>query len=49
MVISFIIICSALPSSIEIQQFPHLKDLELADIPNEAKGKIDVLIRSDFY
>jgi len=48
-VISFLIICSSLPSSIDIQQFPHLKDLELADIPNEAKGEIYILIRSDFY
>ena len=48
-VISFPIICSSLPSPVNIQQFPHLKDLKLADSSDGVRGEIDVLIGSDFY
>ena len=49
MVISFPVICSTLPSPVNTQQFPHLKDLELADASDGVQGEIDVLIGSDFY
>ena len=48
-VISFPVICSTLPSPVNTQQFPHLKDLELADASDGVQGEIDVLIGSDFY
>ena len=46
---SFPVICSSLPTPINLTQFAHLKDLELADCPDNPSGAIDVLICSDFY
>ena len=42
-------ICSSLPTPVNLTQFPHLKDLELADSPDNPPGPIDILIGSDFY
>ena len=46
---SFPVICSSLPTPINLMQFAHLKDLEFADCPDNPPGPIDVLISSDFY
>ena len=48
-IISFPVVCSTLLSPVNTQQFPHLKDLDLADASDGVQGEIDVLIGSDFY
>lgn len=47
--LTFPTICSKLPMSVEIQQYPHLQNLELADNPSHNHKPIDVLIGSDHY
>jgi len=50
--LSFPTICAPLPSPVEIDQYPHLQELELADHKldhTDCGESIDVLIGSDFY
>ena len=48
--LSFPVICSSLPSRINIQEFPHLDGLELADDYEHSRNEeIDILIGSDYY
>ena len=42
-------LCSSLPTPVNLTQFPHLKDLQLADSPDNPPGPINILIGSDFY
>ena len=43
-------ICSALPSRVNVHDYPHLQDLEFAEnFNNDGHDTIDVLIRSDYY
>lgn len=44
----FPVICSPLPTNITVKDYPHLKDLKLADCSN-GYHSIDVLIDSDYY
>jgi len=44
LVLSFPIICSALPPVSNLNQFSHLLDLELADDSRYARDTIDVLV-----
>ena len=46
--LSFPVICSPLSTRIEVDQYPHLQGLQLAD-SSDSNGSIDVLIRSDYY
>lgn len=48
--LSFPVICSSLPSRINVAEFPHLEGLELADELEDGDDEsIDVLIGTDFY
>ncbi|XP_065886645.1 uncharacterized protein [Dysidea avara] len=47
--IGFPVICSSLPTQINLSHYTHLEGLELADNLDQPKGEIDVLIGSDFY
>ena len=48
--LSFPVICSSLPSRINVEEFSHLDGLELADdIEHDGNKEIDVLIGSDYY
>ena len=50
--LSFPMICAPLPSPVEVDQYPHLRELELADQRldhNDYGENIDILIGSDFY
>ena len=48
--LSFPVICSSLPSRINVEEFSHLDGLELADdIEHDGNEEIDVLIGSDYY
>ena len=48
--LSFPVICSSLPSRVNVQEFSHLDGLELADdFENDRNEEIDVLIGSDYY
>ena len=46
--LNFPVICSPLPKSVDINNYPHLQDLELA-YRSESQGSIDILIGSDHY
>ena len=44
------VICSALPSRVDVYDYPHLQDLEFAEnFNNDGHDTIDVLIGSDYY
>jgi hypothetical protein len=49
----FPLICSPLSTTIDISQYPHLKDLELADCSvldgHDTNSDIDILIGCDYY
>lgn len=47
--LTFPTICSKLPTSIEINRYPHLQSLQLADDFESQNGTIDILIGSDYY
>ena len=51
-VLNFPVICSPLPASVDILDYPHIRELDLADFV-EGQGSqhdtIDVLICSDYY
>ena len=47
--LTFPVICSALPSKVNVEKYPHLEGLDLADDYNESSGTIDILIGSDYY
>ena len=49
--INFPTICSPVKSEVNIENYPHLSDLELADIDEHATGNdsIDILVGADFY
>ena len=47
--LTFPTICMALPAKVEINNYPHLKSLEMASDPNQEHKPIDILIGSDFY
>ena len=46
--LSFPVICSPLTAKIEVDQYPHLQGLQLAD-SSDSNDSIDVLIGSDHY
>ena len=46
--LNFPVICSPLPKSVDVNKYPHLQDLELAD-RSESQDSIDILIGSDHY
>ena len=52
-VLCFPKICSPLPTTIDISQYPYLKDLEFADCSvlngHDTNSDIDILIGSDYY
>ena len=50
-VLSFPTICSALKTPIAVNQYPHLQDLDLADVvvSEDQFNQIDILIGSDYY
>ena len=47
--LSFPVICSSLQSKVDINKFPQLETLELADDFNDGNDSIDILIGSDHY
>ena len=49
--INFPTICSPVNSEVRIEDYPHLKDLELADFDPNSNGEksIDILVGADFY
>ena len=48
--LSFPAICSPLQVPVEIDRYPHLQDLDLADAsPSEHSSDVDMLIGSDYY
>ena len=47
--LQFPTICSSLPNLINLERFPNLLKLDLADPPSSAPEEIDVLIGSDYY
>ena len=51
-VLNFPVICSPLPASVDILDYPHIRELDLADFV-EGQGSqhdtIDVLVGSDYY
>ncbi len=46
---TFPVICTALPSRVNIEDYPHIQDLELAENFDNNHDTIDVLIGSDYY
>ena len=42
-------ICSALPTTIRVDQYAHFSDLQLANECSTPRNKFDVLIGSNFY
>ena len=50
-VLSFLAICSALQTAVVVDQYPHLRDLDLADKNGDenCSDSIDILIGSDYY
>ena len=46
--LNFPVICSPLPKSVDIDNYPHLQGVELAD-SSESQCGIDILIGSDHY
>ena len=47
--LSFPTICTPLPTMMDINKYPCLADLDLADDFSEESGDIDLLVSSDFY
>ena len=47
--LQFPTICSSLPNLVNLERFPSLLKLDLADPPSSAPEGIDVLIGSDYY
>ena len=43
------VICSPLPSAVQVERYPHLCGLQLADDYSVTPGEIDVLIGSNLY
>ena len=43
------VICSSLPSLVNVSKYAHLKCLDLADSDRLCRGDIDILITSDYY
>ena len=43
------VICSSLPSLVNVSKYAHLKCLDLADSGSLRRGDIDILIGSDYY
>ena len=43
------VICSSLPSLVNVSNYTHLKCLDLADSGSLRQGAIDILIGSDYY
>ena len=50
-VLSFPAICSSLQTAVAIDQYPHLRDLDLADEDTDegCSDSIDILIGTDYY
>ena len=50
-VLSFPAICSPLQTAVVVDQYPHLRDLDLADndTDEDCSDSIDILIGSDYY
>ena len=49
-VLNFPLICTPLPTSVDVRDYSHLDGLELADYKDsDVGGAIDVLIGSDYY
>ena len=51
-VLNFPVICSPLPASVDILDYPHIRELELADFVEGQVSQhdtIDVLVGSDYY
>ena len=51
MALTFPAICSPLKTPVEIEQYPYLQDLELADVSGDdhISDSVDMLIGSDYY
>ena len=49
--LNFPVICSPLPTSIDLHDYPHLRELDLADLPESSntQDSIDILVGSDYY
>ena len=48
--LSFPTICTPLPSRVELNDYPHLHDLEIGDdYDTDEHGAIDILIGVDYY
>ena len=48
--LGFPVICSSLPSKVDVTQYPHLDNLEFADdFDSNSNDSIDILIGSDYY
>ena len=48
--LGFPVICSSLPSKVDVTQYPHLDNLEFTDnFDSSRSDSIDVLIGSDYY
>ena len=47
--LNFPVICSPLPKRVDVNEYPHLQDLELADRSEIGQDTIDILIGSDYY
>ena len=45
----FLVICSSLPNSVSLEQFPSLLKLDLTDPSCSSSEELDVLIGSDYY
>ena len=47
--LNFLVICSPLTKRVNIDRYPHLRYLELADHSEPGEESIDILIGSDYY
>ena len=47
--LEFATICSSLSISIDVQQYPHLRGLRLAEDFDQENSSVDILIGSDYY
>ena len=45
----FPVICSSLPTRVDLSRYSHLDGLELVENVDTDKGEIDIFVRSDFY
>ena len=48
-VLNFPVICSLIPKRVEVNKYPHLQDLELANRSETSQDAIDIVIGSDYY